>query len=391
MTTQSNTPNGGHPASHHGAANGPGTRAGATLVTGGAGFIGANFVRQRLAGSESARVVVLDALTYAGNRANLAGVDPERCEFVHGDIRDTDLVERLLREHAIATIVHFAAESHVDRSISGPDAFIDTNVNGTHSLLKAARKVWLAGTGMPHRFHHVSTDEVYGSLGPNDPPFAESNQYQPNSPYSASKAASDHLVRAYHHTFHLEVTTTNCSNNYGPFQFPEKLIPLMLVNCLHGKPLPIYGDGMNVRDWLHVDDHCRGIELALAHGRPGEVYNIGGENERPNLEIVQRITGAIDAAFAADPTLARRFPGSPAARGEGCWSLVTYVKDRPGHDRRYAIDPRKAQGELGYRPHETFETGLAKTVAWYLANEGWWRAVMDGSYRQWIEHHYATR
>ena len=382
------------PANHpHGAQSTPtsASRGGAILVTGGAGFIGANFVRQRLAHGESARVVVLDALTYAGNRTNLAGVDPERCGFVHGDIRDTDLVERLLREHGISTIVHFAAESHVDRSISGPDAFIDTNVNGTHALLKAARKVWLAGSGMPHRFHHVSTDEVYGSLGPTDPPFAESNQYQPNSPYSASKAASDHLVRAYHHTFHLEVTTTNCSNNYGPFQFPEKLIPLMLVNCLHGKPLPIYGDGMNVRDWLHVDDHCRGIELALEKGRPGEVYNIGGENERPNLEIVQRITGAIDAAFAADPSLAQRFPGSPAARGVGCWSLVTYVKDRPGHDRRYAIDPRKAQGELGYRPHETFETGLAKTVSWYLANEPWWRAVMDGSYRQWIEHHYATR
>jgi dTDP-glucose 4,6-dehydratase len=361
------------------------------LVTGGAGFIGANFVRQRLAQRPGERMVVLDALTYAGNRRNLAGVDPGRCEFVHGDIRDTALVERLLREHGVRTLVHFAAESHVDRSISGPDAFIDTNVIGTHSLLKAARAVWLAGSGVPHRFHHVSTDEVYGSLGADDPPFAETNQYQPNSPYSASKAASDHLVRAYHHTFHLEVTTTNCSNNYGPFQFPEKLIPLMLVNCLHGKPLPIYGDGMNIRDWLHVDDHCRGITLALEKGRPGEVYNIGGENERPNLEIVQRITGAIDAAFAADPSLAARFPASPAAEGRGCWSLVTYVKDRPGHDRRYAIDPRKAQTELGYRPLETFETGLAKTVAWYLANEPWWKAVMDGSYRDWLEHQYAAR
>ncbi|MEY5031553.1 MAG: dTDP-glucose 4,6-dehydratase [Planctomycetota bacterium] len=361
------------------------------LVTGGAGFIGANFVRHHLAAHPDARIVVLDALTYAGNRQNLAGVDPGRCEFVHGDIRDTDLAERLLVEHSIATIVHFAAESHVDRSISGPDAFIDTNVNGTHALLKAARKVWLSGSGMPHRFHHVSTDEVYGSLGPNDPPFAESNQYQPNSPYSASKAASDHLVRAYHHTFHLEVTTTNCSNNYGPFQFPEKLIPLMLVNCLHGKALPIYGDGMNVRDWLHVDDHCRGIALALEKGRPGEVYNIGGENERPNIEIVQRITAAVDGAFAADRSLATRFPSSPAARGEPCWSLVTYVKDRPGHDRRYAIDPTKARKELAYRPHETFESGLAKTVSWYLANERWWRAVMDGTYRQWIEHNYAAR
>jgi len=361
------------------------------LVTGGAGFIGANFVRHQLATDPRAHIVVLDALTYAGNRSSLAGIDPSRSEFVEGDIRDTALVERILREHAIATIVHFAAESHVDRSISGPDAFIDTNINGTHSLLKAARTVWLAGSGIAHRFHHVSTDEVYGSLGPNDPPFAEDHPYQPNSPYSASKAASDHLVRAYHHTFHLEVTTTNCSNNYGPFQFPEKLIPLMLMNCLHGKPLPIYGDGMNVRDWLHVDDHCRAIALTMADGRVGEVYNIGGENERPNLEIVQRITSAIDAAFAADASLAARFPNSPAAIGNPCWSLVTYVKDRPGHDRRYAIDPRKAQTELGYRPQETFESGLAKTIAWYLANERWWRAVMDGSYRQWVEHQYATR
>ena len=367
------------------------TEADTILVTGGAGFIGANFVRHRLAERPAGRLVVLDALTYAGNRANLAGCDPERVAFVHGDIRDTALVERLLREHAIRTIVHFAAESHVDRSIAGPDAFLSANIDGTHSLLKAARAVWLAGDGVPLRFQHVSTDEVYGSLGADDPPFAESNQYQPNSPYSASKAASDHLVRAYHHTFHLDVCTTNCSNNYGPYQFPEKLIPLMLVHCLFGKPLPIYGDGMNVRDWLFVDDHCRGISLALEKGRAGEVYNIGGENERPNLEIVDRITKAIDAAFAADPALAARFPDSPAARGEPCWSLVTYVKDRPGHDRRYAIDPRKAQAELGYRPLETFETGLARTVAWYLANEPWWRAVMDGSYRDWIEAQYAGR
>ena len=361
------------------------------LVTGGAGFIGANFVRHRLATAPRGKIVVLDALTYAGNRANLDGCPDDRVEFVHGDIRDTLLVERLLRERAIMTIVHFAAESHVDRSIMGPDAFIDANVVGTHSLLKAARTVWLAGSGVPHRFHHVSTDEVYGSLGPADPPFAESNQYQPNSPYSASKAGSDHLVRAYHHTFGLEVSTTNCSNNYGPYQFPEKLIPLMIVNCLHGRPLPIYGDGMNVRDWLHVEDHCRAIVLALEQGRPGEVYNVGGENERPNLEIVRSITLAIDEAFRTDPSLAGRFPGSPAAEGRPCWSLVTSVKDRPGHDRRYAIDPRKARAELGYRPVETFESGLAKTVAWYLANEAWWRAVMDGSYRNWIERNYAAR
>ncbi len=361
------------------------------LVTGGAGFIGANFVRHRLHEHPRERLVVLDALTYAGNRANLDGCDPRRVEFIHGDIRDTPLVERVLREHEARTIVHFAAESHVDRSISGPDAFIDANVNGTHSMLKAARTVWLAGSGVPHRFHHVSTDEVYGSLSATDAPFAETNQYQPNSPYSASKAASDHLVRAYHHTFGLEVCTTNCSNNYGPYQFPEKLIPLMLVHCLFGKPLPIYGDGLNVRDWLHVDDHCRGISLALAKGRIGEVYNIGGENECTNLEIVQRITAAVDAAFTHDSTLVRRFPDSPPSKGAACWSLVTYVKDRPGHDRRYAIDPSKARRELGYAPTETFESGLAKTIAWYLSNESWWRAVMDGSYRAWMETNYAAR
>ncbi len=362
------------------------------LVTGAAGFIGANFVRHRLALAPNERMVALDALTYAGNRANLAGLeDGKRVTFVHGDIRDTPLIERLLREHAIATIVHFAAESHVDRSISGPDAFIDTNVVGTHSLLKAARTVWLGGTRVAHRFHHVSTDEVYGSLNANDPAFAEENQYQPNSPYSASKAASDHLVRAYHHTFGLEVTTSNCSNNYGPYQFPEKLIPLMLVNILHGKPLPVYGDGMNVRDWLYVEDHCRGISLIMDKGRVGEVYNIGGNNERPNIEIVKRIAAMIDDRFARDPNLAKRFPGAPAAKGERSESLITYVKDRPGHDRRYAIDARKAERELGYRPAETFESGFAKTIDWYLGHEAWWRGVMDGSYRNWIEANYGQR
>ena len=361
------------------------------LVTGGAGFIGANFVRARLARPEAGHVTVLDALTYAGNRANLAGLPADRLEFVHGDIRDTSLVERLLRERGIRTVVHFAAESHVDRSITGPDAFIDANVNGTHSLLKAARAVWLAGTAAPHRFHHVSTDEVYGSLGPKDPPFAETNQYQPNSPYSASKAASDHLVRAYHHTFGLDVTTSNCSNNYGAYQFPEKLIPLVIVNILHGKPLPIYGDGMNVRDWLHVDDHCRAIELVLEKGVPGEVYNVGGNNERPNLEIVHALCAAVDARFAADPTLASRFPAAPAANGKAATSLITFVKDRPGHDRRYAIDATRARSELGYEPKETFASGFARTVDWYLREEAWWRGVMDGSYRTWIERNYASR
>ena len=362
----------------------------AMLITGGAGFIGVNFVRHRLARSPKDRIVVLDALTYAGNRASLADV-AGRIEFVHGDIRDTPLVERLLREHGLSTIVHFAAESHVDRSIAGPDAFIDANVNGTHSLLKAARAVWLGGSGTPHRFHHVSTDEVYGSLGTGDPAFAETNQYQPNSPYSASKAASDHLVRAYHHTFGLAVTTSNCSNNYGPYQFPEKLIPLMLVNILHGKPLPVYGDGMNVRDWLYVEDHCAGISLILEKGRVGEVYNIGGNNERPNIEIVKRLGAMVDERFARDASLAKRFASSPAASGKPSESLITYVKDRPGHDRRYAIDASKAERELGYRPGETFATGFAKTIDWYLGHESWWRAVMDGSYRQWIERNYAGR
>ena len=360
------------------------------LVTGGAGFIGVNFVR-RMVASLGRRAVVLDGLTYAGNGASLEGLPEDQMVFVHGDIRDSELVERLLREHECRTIVHFAAESHVDRSIAGPDAFVSTNVDGTHSILKAARAVWLDGSGVPHRFHHVSTDEVYGSLGPGDPPFAETNQYQPNSPYSASKAASDHLVRAYHHTFGLDVTTTNCSNNYGPFQFPEKLIPLMIVKILHGEPLPVYGDGMQIRDWLYVEDHCRAIELCIEKGVPGEVYNIGGDNERPNIEIVRRLCDLVGARFAADPSLAERFPGCPAARGEDNRALITHVTDRPGHDRRYAIDFRRAASELGYAPAETFETGFAKTLDWYLAHEPWWRAVMDGSYRDWLDTNYAAR
>jgi dTDP-glucose 4,6-dehydratase len=359
------------------------------LVTGGAGFIGANFVRFWRARHAGA-LVVLDALTYAGNRASLAGVDG--VTFVHGDIRDTAMVGALLADHGLDTIVHFAAESHVDRSIDGPDAFIDTNIVGTHSLLKAAKSAWLdAGTGRPHRFHHISTDEVYGSLGPADPAFAETTAYAPNSPYSASKAASDHLVRAYHHTFGLDVTTTNCSNNYGPYQFPEKLIPLFLIHCLTGKPLPIYGDGMNVRDWLHVEDHCRGIALALERGRAGETYNVGGGEELPNVAVIDAICASVDAAFAADPALATRFPEAPAARGTGSASLKTWVKDRPGHDRRYAIDESKARAELGYGATRTFAEGLAETLSWYLANEAWWRAVMDGSYRDWIDRNYGAR
>ncbi|MGC6401626.1 dTDP-glucose 4,6-dehydratase [Sphingomonas sp. FW199] len=345
------------------------------LVTGGAGFIGANFVyywRQHHPGDS---IVVLDALTYAGNRANLDGLD--QVELVVGDICDTDLVERLLVDRGIGTIVHFAAESHVDRSITGPDAFVTTNVIGTHSLLKAARKAWLdSGTGKPHRFHHVSTDEVYGSLGPDDAAFSETTPYAPNSPYSASKAASDHLVRAYHHTYGLQVTTSNCSNNYGPFQFPEKLIPLFLLNALHGRPLPIYGDGMNVRDWLHVEDHCNGIERILLNGRIGETYNVGGGQELPNLEVIAEICRTVDRAFAADPSLAARFPDAPAARGAPTDTLKTFVIDRKGHDRRYAIDETKIRGELGYAPRRDFAEGFAETLAWYLANENWWRPLI---------------
>lgn len=345
------------------------------LVTGGAGFIGSNFVRYWREHHNQA-VVVLDALTYAGNPASIA--DVEGAELVQGDICDTDLVRKLLRDRGIRTIVHFAAESHVDRSITGPDAFVQTNVIGTHSLLRAAKAEWLdRGGEEPHRFHHVSTDEVYGSLGPDDPAFAETTPYAPNSPYSASKAGSDHLVRAYHHTFGLDAVTTNCSNNYGPYQFPEKLIPLFLINALEGRNLPIYGDGMNVRDWLYVTDHCRGIELALAKGRPGEVYNIGGGEELPNLAVVEAICDAVDRAFVRDPALAERFPDAPAAKGQATASLKTFVEDRKGHDRRYAIDERKARSELGYVPAVDFAGGLDRTIAWYLDHEDWWRPLLD--------------
>jgi dTDP-glucose 4,6-dehydratase len=363
------------------------------LVTGGAGFIGANFVHYWLEREPGDRVVVLDALTYAGNLANLETVRGRKeLRFVHGDIGDQALVESLLREEAIDTIVNFAAESHVDRSITGPDAFLETNIIGTHSLLKAARQVWLeGGRRMRHRFHHVSTDEVYGSLGPADPAFAETTPYAPNSPYSASKAASDHIVRAYHHTFGLDTTTSNCSNNYGPFHFPEKLIPLVIVNILGGKPLPIYGDGRNIRDWLFVTDHCHGIALVLKGGRSGDTYNIGGNAECDNLSLVEMLCGIVDAKIAAEPGLSRRFPDTPAARGAASHSLIQFVKDRPGHDRRYAIDAGKIGGELGFAPSVSIREGLERTVDWYLANESWWRGVMDGSYRAWIERQYATR
>ena len=362
------------------------------LVTGGAGFIGANFVHYWLGAHPADRVVVLDALTYAGNLASLADVQSNpRLRFVRGDIADMALVESLLRGEDLDTIVHFAAESHVDRSIEGPDAFVHTNIVGTHSLLKAARRVWIQENRAPaHRFHHVSTDEVFGSLGPTDPAFCETTAYAPSSPYSASKAASDHLVRAYRHTYGLNTTLSNCSNNYGPYQFPEKLIPLMIIRALQGGPLPIYGDGLNVRDWLHVEDHCRALELVLRGGAGGETYAIGGNSERTNRQVVDALCGLLDAAFATDSSLAQRYADAPMASGRSARTLVTFVKDRPGHDRRYAIDARKAHTELGYRPQRAFEQGLASTVAWYLANETWWSGILRGEYRQWVERHYAA-
>ena len=350
------------------------------LVTGGAGFIGANFVLDWLRHGDEP-VVNLDKLTYAGNQENLASLEGNPLHnFVLGDIGDRTLVDRLLVEHHPRAIVHFAAESHVDRSIHGPEDFIRTNIEGSFRLLEAVRGYWSALEGVARsefRFLHVSTDEVYGSLGPHDPPFAETNAYAPNSPYSASKAASDHLVRAYHHTYGLPVLTTNCSNNYGPYQFPEKLIPLVIANALAGKPLPIYGDGMNVRDWLYVSDHCAAIRVVLAKGQMGETYNIGGWNEMPNLVIVKAICALLDEL-------------QPSASGSYA-RLIGFVKDRPGHDRRYAIDARKIERELGWRPAETFESGIRKTVQWYLDHPQWTADVQSGAYRNWIAANYAER
>ena len=348
------------------------------LVTGAAGFIGANFVHYWAQQHPQDFILAYDALTYAGNRANLAGLEgANNFHFVHADIRDEVLVTSLLEEERLDTIVHFAAESHVDRSITGPDAFLETNVTGTHCLLKAARRVWLDGD-LPHRFHHVSTDEVYGSLAADAPGFHEEQKYEPNSPYSASKAASDHLVRAYHHTYGLQVSTSNCSNNYGPWHFPEKLIPLCLTNILRGRPLPIYGDGKNIRDWLFVEDHCRGIELVLEGGRLGETYNIGGNNEWANFDIIQLLCERVDARFEAVPELSKRFPDAPLARGGRAQDLIEFVDDRAGHDRRYAIDASKISGELGYEPRFSFETGLEVTIDWYLDQEDWWRPLLPG-------------
>jgi dTDP-glucose 4,6-dehydratase len=348
------------------------------LVTGAAGFIGANFVLDWLA-QHNEPVVNLDKLTYAGNRQSLQSLEGDpRHVFVHGDIGDRALLDHLLTEHRPRAVVNFAAESHVDRSIHGPEDFIQTNVVGTFHLLEAVRAYW--GTLQDDaksnfRFLHVSTDEVYGTLAAADAPFTETTAYEPNSPYSASKAASDHLVRAYHHTYGLPVLTTNCSNNYGPFHFPEKLIPLMIVNALAGKPLPVYGDGMQVRDWLYVKDHCSAIRRVLEAGQTGETYNVGGWNEKPNIEIVNTVCALLDEL-------------SPRADGQPYANQISYVKDRPGHDRRYAIDATKIHRELGWKPAETFETGIRKTVQWYLDNQSWVAQVQSGAYRQWIGQQY---
>ena len=350
------------------------------LVTGGAGFIGSNFVLDWLARSDEP-VVNFDKLTYAGNLNNLASLNQDpRHIFVQGDIGDQAHVARLLAEHRPRAIVHLAAESHVDRSISGPAAFIDTNVNGTFALLEAARAYWsalAAADKAAFRFLHVSTDEVYGALGPEDAPFSETTPYAPNSPYSASKAASDHLVRAYHHTYGMPVLTTNCSNNYGPYHFPEKLIPLIITNARAGKALPIYGDGQQVRDWLYVSDHCAAIRRVLADGRLGEVYNVGGWNEKANLEVVLTLCDILDQL-------------DPKAQGS-YRQQITYVQDRPGHDRRYATDARKLERELGWKPAETFESGIRKTVQWFLECQDWVRDVQSGDYLKWIDKNYAQR
>jgi dTDP-glucose 4,6-dehydratase len=351
------------------------------LVTGGAGFIGANFVVDWVANTGET-VINLDKLTYAGNLENLATLQGNKLHhFVQGDIGDSALIQKLLTEHQPRAIINFAAESHVDRSIHSPEDFIQTNIVGTFRLLEAARAYWsglAADQKSAFRFLHVSTDEVYGSLSKDEPAFTEEHRYEPNSPYSASKAASDHLVRSYHHTYGLPVLTTNCSNNYGPYHFPEKLIPLMIVNALAGKPLPVYGDGQQIRDWLYVKDHCSAIRRVLEAGRLGEVYNVGGWNEKANLEIVNTVCALLDEL-------------RPRADHKPYNAQITYVADRPGHDRRYAIDARKLERELGWKPAETFETGIRKTVQWYLDNQGWVNNVLSGSYKQWVEKNYAER
>lgn len=349
------------------------------IITGGAGFIGSNFVHHWCKAYPEDRVVVLDALTYAGNRNNLASLeDHPNFRFVQGNICDRPLIETLLREEAIDTIAHFAAESHVDRSILGPDAFVQTNVNGTFTLLEAFRQYWTSqGEPEQYRFLHVSTDEVYGSLGPDDPAFTEETPYQPNSPYSASKAGSDHLARAYYHTYGMPTLITNCSNNYGPYHYPEKLIPLMCINVLLGKPLPVYGDGQNVRDWLYVLDHCRALDMVIHGGRPGETYNIGGNNEVKNIDLVKMLCRIMDE-------LAVHLPTKPSDQ------LITFVKDRPGHDRRYAINATKIKTELGWAPLVTVEEGLRQTVGWYLTHRTWWEPLLSEEYQTYYRQVYAS-
>ncbi len=343
------------------------------LITGGAGFIGSNFIHHWVKHYPEDRIINLDALTYAGNLENLSGISAsENYRFVHGNICDADLVNKLFEDEEIDHVVNFAAESHVDRSISDPEAFIKTNVHGTFTLLEAARKYWANDTDHC-RFLHVSTDEVYGTLKIDDPAFTETTAYAPNSPYSASKASSDHLVRAYYHTYGLPVVTTNCSNNYGPYQFPEKLIPLVFINALEDKPLPVYGDGKQIRDWLHVSDHCQGIDTVMQQGQPGETYNIGGCNEWTNIDIIYQICAHLDRLQTEE---------KPKAE------LITHITDRPGHDRRYAINADKIMNELGWKPKYTFETGIEQTLHWYLENRSWWERVRDGKYRKFIEQQY---
>lgn len=353
------------------------------LVTGGAGFIGSNFIRYLLLKESKARIINLDALTYAGSLSNLEDLpDPDRHQFIKGDICDPDLLREIFNMYTIDTVAHFAAETHVDRSILGPGEFVRTNIIGTYTLLECARQAWLVNGTVPlhkARFHHVSTDEVFGTLGPKDPPFDENTPYSPRSPYSASKAASDHMVRAYHHTYGLPITITNCSNNYGPYQFPEKLIPLMILNAAEGKSLPVYGDGLQVRDWLYVGDHCEAIHLVIEKGRPGETYAVGGNNQPPNLEIVQTICEIMDELL-------------PGSLNSPHLSLLKYVEDRPGHDRRYAIDISKIKTELGWQPRKDFKSGLVETVRWYLQNPGWVSAIRERSdFKTWMQNNYTGR
>lgn len=355
------------------------------LVTGGAGFIGTNFVYYWLRRYPEDHIIVLDALTYAGNKENLLEAQKKpKFKFIHGNILDQGLVESLLISKKIDTIVHFAAESHVDRSIHGPDEFINTNIVGTHALLKAAKKIWLKNQSQGHRFHHISTDEVYGSLKLDDPRFTEKTPCAPNSPYAASKAASDHLVRAYHKTYGLQTTISNCSNNYGPYQFTEKLIPLVITNILKGKPIPVYGDGQQIRDWLYVEDHSQGIDLILKKGKPGETYNIGGNNEWKNLDVVNLVCDLIHKEFLANLHLVKKFPDCPSSSNINPRTLITHVTDRDGHDRRYAVNVDKISAALGYCSQESFNTGIQKNIDWYLRNETWWRNIMDGSYHKQI-------